>query len=99
VNPTEELPTLSPDLIADEEALEAWVDDAIRLDPLAEARWIEIAEWTGWLRDGCEPDLWKLVLEIDARVRERWLDLGLVFVRLGFESGRRHPLVAEEGSP
>jgi hypothetical protein len=101
VNPTEELAALSPDLIDDEGALGEWVDGVIRANPLAEARRVEIDQWRGWLRCAADSETYKLVVEIDARVWERWLDLGVVLVRLGFESGREHPLASEkiEGSP
>jgi len=86
-DPTE-LPPLTADIVEDDELLAEWVDDAIRLDPVAEARRVEIAEWRGYLRDACEPDLWKLVVEIESRVTQRWADLGCVLLRYGFARGR-----------
>jgi hypothetical protein len=97
----EEVPALTSEIVADDELLEAWLDEAIRLDSTAQARAGEIDVWRGWLRDGCEPDLWKLVLEIESRSNQRWTDLGVTLVRLGFEAGRGHPRgsVEVEGSP
>jgi len=42
-------------------------------------------------RDALDADTWRLAVEIDARVTQRWSDLASVLVRYGFEAGRRHP--------
>ncbi len=94
--PKEELAPLTLEIVSAEETLGPWLDDAIRLDPIAEARRIEIDQWREWLRCSVDSETYKLLVEVDGRVRERWADLAVVLVRLGFESGRRHPLVAEE---
>jgi len=94
VNPTEpseELFVLTLDVIEDDEQLEAWADDFIRRDALAQRRASEIALWMSWLRDAVDADTWRLAVEIDARVTQRWSDLASVLVRYGFEAGRRHP--------
>ncbi len=99
--PKAELAALTSEVMSDEELLGEWVDGAIRLDPVAEARRIEIDRWMSWLRDAVDSETHKLVVEIDARVRERWLDLAVVLVCLAFESSRGHPRGPGEveGSP
>ena len=99
IEPEEELVPLTPDIIADEELLEAWVDVAIRLDPLADTRRGEIAEWHGYLRDAREPDVWVLYLELERRVTERWESLASVLVRYGFAAGRQLPRESGEVMP
>lgn len=93
-----ELPRLDPDLVADDLALGDAADKVILLDPVARRRATEIAEHLAWLRACVDPDTWKLVLEIDARVTERWADLALALVRYGFNEGRRCPLRTSEGA-
>jgi hypothetical protein len=80
----------------DDEALGEWVDDAIRQDPVAQARGAEIAQFVECLRDACEPDVWKLFLELDRRSEERWADVGSVLLRYGFAAGRRLPRISGE---
>jgi hypothetical protein len=89
--PTEDVPALTPEIVEDDEALAEWVDNAIRLDPVAKARAREIADRCEWLRDACEPDIWKLYREVDARVTERWTSVTSALVRYAFEAGMRHP--------
>jgi hypothetical protein len=86
-NEPAELPVLTADILEDEELLAAWVDGVIQAHPIAQARAVEIAEWTAWLRDACEPDVWKLYLELERRSEERWTELGSVLVRYGFARG------------
>jgi hypothetical protein len=97
--PPENLDLLIPEILDDEELLAAWVDVAIRLDPIAEARRIEIDQWVSWLRDACEPDAWKLVVEIESRVTERWESLASVLARYGFAAGRQLPRESGEVMP
>jgi len=99
IEPEEELVPLTPDIIADEELLEAWVDVAIRLDPLADTRRGEIDQWRGYLRDAAEPDVWVLYLELERRVTERWESLASVLVRYGFAAGRQLPRESGEVKP
>ena len=47
--PSEELFVLTLDVIEDDEQLEAWADDFIRRDALAQRRASEIALWMSWL--------------------------------------------------
>ena len=97
--PSEELFVLTLDVIEDDEQLEAWADDFIRRDALAQRRASEIALWMSWLRDAVDADTWRLAVEIDARVTQRWSDLASVLVRYGFEAGRRHPLLPGDVTP
>ena len=87
-----ELPTLSPELVEDEEALAEVVDVMVRLDPKARRRAAEINEHMAWLRCAVDPATWTLALEIDARATERWSELVVVIARWAFEHGRRHPM-------
>ena len=97
MEPTE-LPTLDPSVIEDDQALGAMVDTIVRLDPVAQRRAADIHEHRVWLRCAVDADVWKLVLEIDARTNERWADLAVVIARWGFEQGRRCPAPTEVSS-
>ena len=94
----ENLAPLTAEIVEDDEALEAWVDDAIRGEPVAEARRAEIAMLVECLRCAVEPDAWALAVEIERRVTQRWEDLASVLVRYGFEAARRLPLKSAEVS-
>lgn len=96
----EELPALEPLIVEDDEALGSIVDVVIRGDLVARTRATDLADHHEWLRRSVDADIWKLVLEIEARVNERWADLAVVLTRWGFEQGRRFPIAPQErGAP
>jgi hypothetical protein len=94
-DPTE-LPGLSPEVVADDEALGEAVDAVIRLDPVAGRRAQEVAEYQGWLRECVDAEAWKLCLEIDARQTEKWADVVVRVAAWAFEEGRRFPVLTSE---
>jgi hypothetical protein len=92
-------PVLDPAIVEDDELLGGAVDALILADPVARERAEQIAMHQGWLRSMVDPDVFRLVLEIEARLNERWADLSVVIARWAFEQGRRFPLPKNGGAP
>jgi hypothetical protein len=92
-------PTLSPEVVADDEALAESVDAAIHRNVEARARLHEIADLQEYLRQGVDADVWKLVLNIDEMIVERWADVAVNVARWAFLEGQRHLAPPSEATP
>jgi len=93
-----ELPPLDLYVVEADEELADVVDAVVRGELRAHERLLGICEHLELLRACVEPDVWKLVEEIRARIRERDDALALVIVRWGFDQGRRFPPPSKAGS-
>lgn len=93
------LPTLSVDVVEDDEQLSVLVDAVIFADPAARDRAEQIVMHQGWLRSIVDADVWRLYAEVESRQDERWSELTLTLTRWAFGEGRRHPHTKNGGAP
>ena len=95
-----EVPTLDPGIVEDDQALAESVDEFILQHGEGQERLSAVAYEQELLRQCVDADLWRLVLEIDQMIVERWADLSVNLARWAFNGGRHHPLPTptEEGS-
>jgi hypothetical protein len=83
------LPTLTPDVVADEEALAEAVDEVVRRDPVARGELAEITNYQDALRGAVDDATWRLVLRVDELTTARFADVLLVVARWAFNEGVR----------
>jgi hypothetical protein len=87
-----EMPVLTPDVAADDEALAEAVDAFINNDSVARAQLVEIADFQEALRGAVHADVWGIVLRLDELTTARWADLAVAIARWAFDAGRLFPL-------
>ena len=92
-----DVPTLTPEVAADEELLAEAVDTFIATNRLAKERAQHIADHQEMLRQEVDGETWKLALQVDEMIVERWADVAVELARWAFNAGRSFPL-AREGS-
>lgn len=95
----ESLPTLSPEIVSDDEALAEQVDELVRRDPVARQQLGEVSSYQEMLRGAVDADVWKLVLIIDDLTTARLADSIVLAARWGFLEGQKHPLTPSAPSP
>lgn len=91
-----ELPVLTPEVVADDDALEEAVDHFIEMNVEAQEHLREIATYYAAVRDAVDSGVWRLVVNADNVASERWSAIGVAIVRWAFDAGRRFPIVANE---
>ncbi len=85
------LPALTADVIDDDELLADAVDAYIAANPLARERQAEIdfrREVLRLLPHDTDGMTWGYFVQLDELVNERWADLALDLVRLGYAAGK-----------
>lgn len=80
---------LTADLIADDELLAEAVDTFIRRNRVARERAHHIADHQEVLRQSVDSETWKLVLQLDEMIVERWSDLVVEIAKWAFNEGVR----------
>ena len=83
-------PTLTPEVAADDELLAEVVDEFIRRNQLARERAHQVASQQEILRQSVDADTWKLALEVDEMIVERWSDLAVEIAVWAFNEGVRN---------
>ncbi len=91
--------SLDPHVVEDDVELATVVDELVRRSPVAQQRLREVNQLIALLREGVDPDSWRLVLEAESLANQRWADLLLVVARYAFEQGRLHPNPPRDPSP
>jgi len=93
--PTEEpLPTLTPEVVADDDDLGVAVDEFVRLNREARVRQWEIAMLQECLRDAVDAGAWRLVLVMEETMNARFADVVVEIARWSFAEGRRFPVAS-----
>jgi hypothetical protein len=93
----EELPLITADVIDDDEVLAVAVDAFIAANPVARERQAEIdfrREALRLLPHDTDGMTWGYFVLLDELVNERWADLALDLVRLGYAAGKSQTGVA-----
>jgi len=83
------VPTLSPEIVVDEEALAEAVDELVRRDPVAREQLAEVSGYQEMLRGAVDAHAWRLVLHVDELTTARFADALLVVARWAFNEGVR----------
>lgn len=85
----EQPPTLTPDVVADDELLGEVVDEFVRRNRVARERLSAITDMQEGLRQSVDGETWRLALYVDEMVTERWAELAVEIAKWAFNEGVR----------
>jgi hypothetical protein len=94
----DELPTLDPEVVDDDDALAVAVDAFIHQDPIAGGRQAEMVLFQEVVRRAVDADVWRTVLRVDELTTARVADLVVEIARWAFNAGRAFPLPPSSGN-
>jgi hypothetical protein len=83
-------PILTPDVVADDDALGEAVEAFVAADHEARERLSEIARYSVALRVAAEPSVWQLIVQVDELNTATWDDLAIGIARWAFVEGQKH---------
>jgi len=82
-------PTLTAEIVADDELLGEAVEKFLRCNETASERAHHIADHQEMLRQSVDAETWKLALQLDEMIVERWADVAVEIARWAFNEGAR----------
>jgi dephospho-CoA kinase len=86
----EPVPTLTAEIVADDETLAEAVDEVVRRDPVAREQLAEITTYQEMLQAAVDADTWRLVLHIEELTTARFADALLIVAVWAFTEGVRN---------